>query len=79
MGMIGGGKKRFYGAIHRIAANMDGLMNSIVVLLVLIRNIYRIWKRFVSPNQNVMALIKMLVTESKLPLRERMDFVSIVT
>ena len=26
MGMIGGGKDAFIGAIHRIAANMDGLV-----------------------------------------------------
>ena len=26
MGMIGGGKNAFIGAIHRIAANMDGLV-----------------------------------------------------
>jgi hypothetical protein len=26
MGMIGGGKNAFIGAIHRIAANMDGLI-----------------------------------------------------
>ena len=27
MGMIGGGKDAFIGAVHRIALNMDGLMN----------------------------------------------------
>ncbi len=26
MGMIGGGKNAFIGAVHRIAANMDGLI-----------------------------------------------------
>ena len=26
MGMVGGGKDAFIGAIHRIAANMDGLI-----------------------------------------------------
>ncbi len=26
MGMVGGGKDAFIGAIHRIAANMDGLV-----------------------------------------------------
>ena len=26
MGMIGGGKDAFIGAVHRIAANMDGLI-----------------------------------------------------
>ncbi len=26
MGMVGGGKDAFIGAVHRIAANMDGLI-----------------------------------------------------
>ena len=26
MGMVGGGKDAFIGAIHRLAANMDGLI-----------------------------------------------------
>jgi hypothetical protein len=37
-------EKRFIGAIHRIVANMDGLIELHVGLLVLIWNIYRIGK-----------------------------------
>jgi hypothetical protein len=44
MGMVGGGKNAFIGAIHRIAANIDGLMNCTVVLWFRIRNIKRIRK-----------------------------------
>ena len=31
MGMVGGGKDAFIGAIHRLAANMDGLIEFLAV------------------------------------------------
>jgi hypothetical protein len=44
MGMIGGGKNAFIGAIHRIAANMDGLIELHCGAFSSNPNIYRIWK-----------------------------------
>jgi predicted dehydrogenase len=81
MGMIGGGKDAFIGAIHRIAANTDGLIELVCgalssnkeiaidsgrSLLIPEDRIYTTWE-------------EMLQKESELPTDKRMDFVTIVT
>jgi predicted dehydrogenase len=80
MGMIGGGKNAFIGAIHRIAANMDGLIElHCGAFSSNPQTSIESGRDLFSGIKSVTALIMMLVTESKLPLKERMDFVSIVT
>jgi len=81
MGMVGGGKQAFIGAVHRIAANLDGLIelccgafssnaeNSIASGRELFLPEDRIYTSFT----------EMILSESKLPASERMHFVSIVT
>lgn len=81
MGMIGGGKDAFIGAVHRMAANLDGLielcagsfssspeksLESGKALFLPSSRIY--------PNYQ-----EMFEKESELPDSERIDFVSIVT
>jgi hypothetical protein len=80
MGMIGGEKNAFIGAIHRIAANMDGLIElHCGAFSSNPQTSIESGRDLFSGIKSVTALIMMLVTESKLPLKERMDFVSIVT
>ena len=79
--MIGGGKNAFIGAVHRIAANIDGLielhcgafssnpelsMESGQAL-------------FLPKDKCYGSYEEMITTEAQLPPNERMDFVSIVT
>ncbi len=81
MGMIGGGPGAFIGAVHRIAANMDGEIELVCgafssdpkkskqqgeILHLPPERVYESYK-------------EMIRTESELPASERMDFVSIVT
>jgi len=81
MGMVGGGKNAFIGAVHRIAANMDGLIELVC-------------GAFSSDPENARAsglslflpedrvypdFKKMMEKESRLPEDKRMDFVVIVT
>jgi predicted dehydrogenase len=81
MGMIGGGPGAFIGAIHRIAANMDGEIELVcgafssdaekskqtgASLYLLPERVYGSYK-------------EMIQREAELPANERMDFVSIVT
>ncbi|WP_245980464.1 Gfo/Idh/MocA family protein [Flavobacterium aquicola] len=81
MGMIGGGKNAFIGAVHRIAANMDGLIE-------LHCGAFSSNPAFslesgkelgLSQDKCYQSYTQMIETEAKLPQNERMDFVSIVT
>ena len=81
MGMIGGGKNAFIGAVHRIAANIDGLIelhcgafSSNPEL-----SIESGQALFLPKNKCYGSYEEMITTEAKLPPNERMDFVSIVT
>ncbi|ULQ55921.1 Gfo/Idh/MocA family oxidoreductase [Flavihumibacter rivuli] len=81
MGMIGGGLDAFIGAIHRLAANMDGKIELVCGALsineeiaiksgkALFLNEDRIYKNYE----------EMLEKEAALPADQRMDFVTIVT
>jgi predicted dehydrogenase len=81
MGMIGGGKNAFIGAVHRIAANMDGLIelhcgafSSNPDLSLESGN-----ELGLADDKCYGSYVQMIETEAKLPLNERMDFVTIVT
>jgi len=81
MGMIGGGKDAFIGAIHRIAANMDGLVELVCGSLSINKEIAVESGRslFLSEDRIYTAYEEMLERESQLPADKRMDFVTIVT
>ena len=81
MGMVGGGKDAFIGAVHRFAANLDGRIELVAgafssspskshesgALL------------FLDPNRVYDSYEEMAKAEAKLPVDQRVDFVSIVT
>jgi len=81
MGMIGGGKNAFIGAVHRIAANMDGLIElTCGALSSDPANAIESGKLLFLPEDRIYKSYEdMIKAESKLPAGERMDFVSIVT
>jgi predicted dehydrogenase len=81
MGMIGGGKDAFIGAIHRIAANMDGQIELVCGALSINPEIAKESGRalFLPEDRIYTSYEEMLEKESRLPEGERMDFVSIVT
>lgn len=81
MGMIGGGKDAFIGAIHRIAANMDGLIElHCGAFSSDPETSIESGKALFLPESKCYASYpEMIRIESQLPIEERMDFVSIVT
>lgn len=81
MGMIGGGKDAFIGAIHRFAANMDGLVELVCGSLSINKEIAVDSGRslFLPEDRIYTSYQEMLEKESQLPADKRMDFVTIVT
>lgn len=81
MGMIGGGKDAFIGAIHRIAANMDGLIELVCGALSIHHDtaIESGKMLFLPEDRTYTNYEEMILAESKLPEDKRMDFVTIVT
>lgn len=81
MGMIGGGNNAFIGAIHRIAANMDGLIELSCGALSSNPDTARdSGKSLLLPENRIYASYEeMIKNERSLSENERMDFVSIVT
>ena len=81
MGMIGGGKDAFIGAIHRIAANMDGLIELSCGALSINPEIAVDSGRslFLSEDRIYLNFEEMIQKESQLPADKRIDFVTIVT
>ena len=81
MGMIGGGKDAFIGAIHRIAANMDGLIELVCGALSIHPEIASASGKmlFLPEERTYMNFEEMLEKESKMPADKRIDFVTIVT
>jgi predicted dehydrogenase len=81
MGMIGGGKNAFIGAIHRIAANMDGLIELVCgAFSSHPDNALESGRLLFLPEDRVyLSYEDMLEKESRLPEGEKMDFVAIVT
>jgi predicted dehydrogenase len=81
MGMIGGGKDAFIGAIHRIAANMDGLIELVCGALSVHADlaIESGHMLFLPEDRIYTNYEEMIRAESKMPADKRMDFVTIVT
>ena len=81
MGMIGGGKDAFIGAVHRIAANMDGLIELCCGAFSSNPEKAKESGRalFIDENRNYGSYKELFEAESKLPEDVRMQFVSIVT
>jgi predicted dehydrogenase len=79
--MIGGGKDAFIGAIHRIAANMDGLVELVCGSLSINKEIAVESGRslFLPEDRIYTSYEEMLEKESQLSSDQRMDFVTIVT
>jgi predicted dehydrogenase len=81
MGMIGGGKGAFIGAIHRIAANMDGLIELVCGALSIDPNlaIESGTMLFLPEDRTYTNYEDMFKAEAAMPANKRMDFVTIVT
>jgi predicted dehydrogenase len=81
MGMVGGGKDAFIGAIHRLAANMDGLIELACGALSINPDVARDSGRslFLPEDRTYLTFDEMITKESQLPADKRMDFVTIVT
>jgi predicted dehydrogenase len=81
MGMVGGGKDAFIGAIHRIAANMDGLIELVCGALSIHADVAKESGKmlFLPEDRTYTSYEEMIAAEAKLPADKRMDFVTIVT
>ncbi|WP_293302100.1 Gfo/Idh/MocA family oxidoreductase [Pedobacter sp. UBA4863] len=81
MGMIGGGKDAFIGAVHRIAANMDGLIELCCGALSINPEIAKESGKilFLPENRTYLSYEDMIKKESELPANERIHFITIVT
>ena len=81
MGMVGGGKDAFIGAIHRLAANMDGLIELSCGALSINPEIAVDSARslFLPEDRTYLTYDEMIKKEAALPENKRMDFVTIVT
>ena len=81
MGMIGGGKDAFIGAVHRIAANMDGLIELSCGALSIKPDVAMESGKvlFLPEDRTYLTYEEMLEKESKMPAGKRIDFVTIVT
>lgn len=79
--MVGGGKDAFIGAIHRLAANMDGLIELCCGALSINPEIAKDSGRslFLPEDRIYLTYDEMITKESQLPADKRMDFVTIVT
>lgn len=81
MGMIGGGKDAFIGAVHRLALNMDGLVELVCGAL---SHDAKIAQEsgdmlFLPQDRIYTTYDEMFEKESKMPEDKRIDFVTIVT
>jgi predicted dehydrogenase len=81
MGMIGGGKDAFIGAIHRYAFNMDGLVEMCCGALSINTEVAIDSGRslFLPENRIYTSFEEMIQKESQLPASEKIDFITIVT
>jgi len=79
--MIGGGKDAFIGAVHRIAANMDGLIELCCgALSIHPETAIESGKMLFLPEDRIyLSYEEMIKKESELPVNERIHFVTIVT
>ncbi len=81
MGMVGGGKDAFIGAIHRHAAFMDGLIELTAGALSINPDIAKDSGKslFVAEDRIYLTYDEMINKEAALPADKRIDFVTIVT
>jgi len=81
MGMVGGGLDAFIGAVHRLAANMDGLIEVSCGALSINADIAKASGKalFIPEDRTYLTFEEMIDKESKLPADKKMDFVTIVT
>lgn len=81
MGMVGGGKDAFIGAIHRAAALMDNKIELVCGCFSIDREISLESGKeyFVDENRIYKSYEEMIDSEAALPADKRMDFVTIVT
>ncbi|MCA6399336.1 MAG: Gfo/Idh/MocA family oxidoreductase, partial [Cytophagales bacterium] len=81
MGMVGGGKDAFIGSIHRLAANMDGLIEIVSGALSINPEIAKESGKalFLAEDRTYLTYEEMMEKESRLPADKRIDFVTIVT
>ncbi len=81
MGMVGGGKDAFIGAVHRIAANLDGLIELCCGAFSADPEKAKESGRalFIDESRNYGSYAEMFEAEGKLPADQSMQFVSIVT
>jgi predicted dehydrogenase len=81
MGMIGGGKGAFIGAVHRIAANMDGLIELCCGALSVNTEVAKESGKilFLPEDRTYLSYEDMLKKESEKPAHQRIHFVTIVT
>lgn len=81
MGMVGGGKDAFIGAVHRIAANLDGYIQLVCGAFSsdAAKSAASGQSLMLPANRVYSSYAEMFEKEKQLPPGERMDFVSIVT
>jgi predicted dehydrogenase len=81
MGMVGGGRGAFIGAVHRMAANLDGKIELIAGCFSSNAEKSKLSGEdlFLDPSRVYTSYEEMAKAEGALPLGERIDFVSIVT
>ena len=81
MGMIGGGKDAFIGAVHRLAFNMDGLIEICCGALSIHEDVAIESGKmlFLPGDRTYLNYEEMIKNESKQPADKRIDFVTIVT
>ena len=81
MGMVGGGQGAFIGAVHRIAAAMDGQIELVAGAFSSDPGKSRISgeELFIHPSRVYRSYEDMILIEKALPEDQRIDLVSIVT
>jgi predicted dehydrogenase len=81
MGMVGGGRGAFIGAVHRMASALDGQIELVCGAFSSDPEKSRLSGQdfFLPENRVYGSYEEMILAEKQLPLGERMDFVSIVT
>lgn len=81
MGMLGGGPGSFIGPVHRIAANLDGLIELVCGCFSSNpeKSVQTGRELCLPPDRVYTDYREMIEAEAQLPVEERMDFLSIVT
>ena len=80
MGMVGGGRGAFIGAVHRMAANLDGQIELVAGAFSSDPKKSQLSGRdfYLDPSRVYGSYQEMAKKEAELPVSERIDFVSIV-